>query len=125
MTRKNQKPRRIYHEVFALDDKEDVIMCSSIDLLNEFALSCCNYWFYEMGFQVVYAIHKPKNKRLHIHFAINTTSYLDGKKRHEKREEIIERQALFIMWFAAFIRKAQLRELEQSSYNERNDQQVF
>ena len=103
---KNPSPRRIYHEVFSLGFNEQMVMFNALDLLKNFAQSCCEYYYYEMGFQVIYAIHCSKKDKLHIHFVINTTSYSTGKKRHENNEDFNMRRDLFIRWFSLYYQDA-------------------
>ena len=43
--------------------------------------------FYRSRFQVVFSVHEETDN-LHIHFAINTVSFIDGKKLHEGMEEL-------------------------------------
>lgn len=38
-------------------------------------------------YQVYYGVHEDE-AHLHIHYAINTVSYVDGKKWHKSRKEI-------------------------------------
>ena len=108
---KNQCPRRIHHEVFSLDYEEQRVMLNALDLLSDFALSCCSYYFYEMQHQVVYAIHLPdREKHLHIHFAINTTSYETGRKLHESKYDFANRRAKFKSWFQTYYLRAMERQ---------------
>lgn len=57
--------------------------------------------FYDMGYQVIAATHltRPKEKTdssfMHVHFAGNSVSYVDGKKFHQTNEERVARNNQF------------------------------
>lgn len=74
-----RKGRRIFHEVFSITDYEFEKIGSDMGLVNQIALEMCMEYF-NAGFQVVYAIHWEKSKKLHIHFAVNSISFVTGKK---------------------------------------------
>lgn len=91
-----RKRRRVYHEVFGLQDSEFAELNCDMDVLHRFARECCQV-YYQRGYQVVYAIHwEPFNgKKMHIHFAVNTISFRDGKKWHTSKVDLRERERLF------------------------------
>ena len=102
-----REPRRIWHEILSLDNQEHEIMMNAVFLLIDLAKACCQYYYYEMGFQAAYAVHHADaTKRLHIHFAINTTSCINGKKRHESKNDFEQRRLLFCGWFQTYLRTA-------------------
>lgn len=110
---KNLLPRRVFHEVFSLSECEQAEMVGAMDLLNEFAQSCCSYYFNELGFQSVYAIHLPEEpKHLHIHFIMNATSWQTGKKHHESEMDFNERRRFFQMWFVTYLDRAMKRKYQ-------------
>lgn len=78
--------RRILHEVFSITDREFEDMGCDIALVNRLASELCLEYF-NMGFQVVYAVHWDMEKKLHIHFAVNAVSYRTGKKINTFRKE--------------------------------------
>lgn len=86
--------RRIYHEYFLVSPKEFAAMNGSIEVLNQFAMECCNHYF-QLGHQVVYAIHMDSQKKLHIHFCVNTINFRTGKKWHDNRVILQQRQEMF------------------------------
>jgi hypothetical protein len=56
-----------------------------IEELTEIAQAAANY-FYQKGFQSFYVIHRGSMEDadyLHIHLAVNTVSFLDGKRLYE------------------------------------------
>lgn len=42
--------------------------------------------YYEDKYQIVAAVHEDR-EHLHIHFGMNTTSYLDGSKYHGEKKD--------------------------------------
>lgn len=55
--------------------------------LTEYARECCEY-FFDLGYQSCYAIHYSETERLHIHLAINTTSFRNGYKLRQYPTEL-------------------------------------
>ena len=51
---------------------------------DEFASHVCVYFC--MRYQIVYSVHTD-TQHLHIHFVVNTTSFVDGKRLDESYEE--------------------------------------
>jgi Relaxase/Mobilisation nuclease domain. len=74
-----RKGRRMVHEVFSVADREFGGLNCDMGLLNQIALELCRV-YYSQGFQAVYAIHWDKEKKMHIHFAVNAVSFVTGKK---------------------------------------------
>ncbi len=89
-----RKGRRLYHEVFLLSDEEYCRLCQDMDQVNALAIELCNV-YYQMGHQVVYAIHYEENKHLHIHFVFNSINVVTGKKWHEYKHDVARRERLF------------------------------
>lgn len=83
---KNRGGRRMYHEVFCLDDEEFNGIGCSVTILNQIAMECAKIYF-NLGHQVVYAIHHDEQKKWHIHFAVNSINFLNGKKWHTSMRE--------------------------------------
>lgn len=80
--RGNKFGRRCYHEIYCLNNEfSRKINRSKLDELG-YELSE-EYW--GQGYQVVYGIHQPDKheKRIHIHFAVNTVCLKTGKKWHD------------------------------------------
>jgi hypothetical protein len=73
------KGPRMSHIVFNFTESEMAMMCYDYGLLWSFAEECTQL-FYNIGFQVVFAIHYDPGKRYHIHFAVSTVNFLTGKK---------------------------------------------
>lgn len=71
--------RRMYHETFSLCDKEFESLHYDFSIVNLFAMECCQEYFLR-GHQAIYAVHFEPDKKLHIHFAVNTINFIDGKK---------------------------------------------
>lgn len=86
--------RRAYHEIFCISDDEARSLHMSREELWNFGMECCQV-FYMMGFQVVFAVHWEKEKRLHIHFVVNSINYRDGHKFHTNFAEKEQREEIF------------------------------
>jgi len=78
--------RRILHEVFSIGDREFTDMGRDMARVGRLAVELCQDYF-NMGFQVVYAVHWDSGKKLHIHFAVNAVSFVTGKKINTFRRE--------------------------------------
>ena len=89
-----RKGKRMFHEVFSITDREFGGINCDMKLLNQIALELC-WEYYRQGFQVVYAIHWDKEKKLHIHFAVNAVSFMTGKKFITSAKGNSERERLF------------------------------
>lgn len=74
-----RKGRRIFHEVFSITDDEFKQLGYCIDTVNQMAFEMCMEYF-NNGFQAIYGIHWEETKKLHIHFAVNSVSFMTGKK---------------------------------------------
>lgn len=73
--------RRLYHLIVSFNHLHD-----------EGKIKCIAEDIAEVLFQrhqVYYGIHISK-ENWHIHFAINSVSYVDGKKWHQNRKELLE-----------------------------------
>lgn len=84
----------MYHEVLNLKDEEAKLFGEDMDKLYQFAMACCNL-YYMNGHQVVFAVHFETEKRLHIHFAVNSVNYNNGQKWHTSFEDRNHREAYF------------------------------
>ena len=51
--------------------------------------------YYQMGHQAVFGVHWEPEKRCHIHFAVNSINFIDGRKWHTSMPEIKGREAVF------------------------------
>lgn len=101
---KNRGGRRMYHEVFCLDDEEFNGIGCSVTILNQIAMECAKIYF-DLGHQVVYAIHHEIEKKWHIHFAVNSINFLNGKKWHTGMRESTGRERRFNEILRYFIGK--------------------
>ena len=86
--------RRMYHEVFSLKDCELERLAYAHDILWQVGMECCQV-YYQMGHQAAFAVHWEPEKRCHIHFAVNSISFMTGLKWHTSRPEIKEREGIF------------------------------
>lgn len=73
------KQRRIYHFVVSFSEKIEDVNCIKLVAENLAEI------FWEK-YQVYYGVHEDTTN-LHIHFAVNAVSYLDGKKWHQSKKE--------------------------------------
>ena len=87
-----RKGKRMYHEIFSLLDEEVRGLYYNPYYLYEFALECAK-WYYDQGFQVVFAIHHQS--KFHIHFAVNSINFRTGLKFHTSKIEKTKREQLF------------------------------
>ena len=96
--------RHCYHEVFSFKDL--IILQLDAEWWNSLAFRMSQiYW--ENGHQVVYAVHGPDRGAggLHIHFAVNTVSMIDGRKWHSSFRDRAEREKCFCRIAEAFFRE--------------------
>ncbi len=73
--------RRIYHMIISFKDKKNM------NIVIQAADTVAKRIFKE--YQVFYAIH-TSTKHLHIHFAFNAVSYIDGRKWHKNKKELAD-----------------------------------
>lgn len=85
--------RRIAHEVFLLSSEDLFLLGCNYALIYDMAFAMSSH-YYQQGHQVVFAIHKDKD-RVHIHFAINTINFINGLKWHDSKVIKDEREAIF------------------------------
>lgn len=74
--------RRIYHYIVSFSQSmadANSVKMAAMDIAEIFSGQ----------YQVYYGIHED-TKDLHVHYAINAVSYVDGKKWHKNRREIQE-----------------------------------
>lgn len=82
------KGRQIRHFILSFSHQNEYISPEElIQLGKEIAI------YYELYYQTIWAIHTRPN--YHIHFAVNTVSYQDGRMYREGREDL-ERLAEYI-----------------------------
>lgn len=84
---KNKK-RRIYHMVVSFPEDEN-----NIQLVKQAAKAVATEIF--RRYQVFYGVH-TSTENLHIHFAINAVSYIDGKKWHMNKSDFKDFKAFLI-----------------------------
>lgn len=101
---KNRGGRRMFHEIFCLNDEEFRRIGCSVNILNQIAMECAKIYF-NLGYQVVYAIHHEVEKKWHIHFAVNSISFLTGEKWHTGMRESTGREQCFNEILRYFIGK--------------------
>lgn len=71
---------RLHHEVYMFsDDEMKKLMNFDFRFVIGIAREICNYYF-DSGFEAVYAIHYDLDKHLHIHIVVNAISYIDGRQ---------------------------------------------
>ena len=86
--------RRMYHEVLNLKDVETQRLGNDPNIFFQIGMECCQI-YYQMGHQAVFGVHWEQEKRCHIHFAVNTINFINGKKWHTPMPEIKQREAVF------------------------------
>ena len=55
----------------------------------------CSQIYYQMGHQAVFAVHWEQEKHCHIHFAVNSINFRNGRKWHTTLAEIKQREGDF------------------------------
>ena len=75
------------HYTIHISPTSRIVINNDLMRLNEYAKECCNYIF-NLGYQCVYAIHYSEKDKLHIHLAINTTNYNNGRKLRQYPKSI-------------------------------------
>lgn len=73
--------RQVRHLVVSFSDREEQ---NVMDIIEKIAWEIAGY--YGQSYQVFYGIHN-NSMHLHIHFAINTVSFIDGKMLSEGHED--------------------------------------
>ena len=92
--------RRIYHEVLGFTDEEFEQMWRDYGLVYQIAVECAKK-YYSIGHQVVFAIHHAphnnhgRNSGVHIHFAVNTVNFMNGRKWRSYFQESSNRGQTF------------------------------
>ena len=77
--------RKMYHFVYRFDDYERILVEADIGYAIQIA-SAIGRYFYDTGFQVVYAVHKCE-KGIHLHFAVNSVNYRTGLMFHISKSD--------------------------------------
>lgn len=77
----NQEGVRLRHSVLSFAPNESI----SIEQAKEIAQSCISY--YADSYQIIAAVHEDK-PHPHIHFGMNTTSYVDGSKYRGAKKDL-------------------------------------
>lgn len=90
----SRKGRRMYHEVLNLLDIEAAWLNYDPFWFWKVGIECCQVYF-QLGFQAVFAVHYEESKHYHFHFAVNSISYVDGRKWHTSFLEKNERESIF------------------------------
>ena len=73
--------RQVRHMILSPDPKD----LFTAPMLYELALYVCAY--YGNRYQVFFSVHTDKRTHLHVHFVMNTVSFVDGKKLHDTFKE--------------------------------------
>ena len=92
--------RRVYHMQYSIEE-ESFGQLGCNPSLAAMAFEKMGREFYKSGHQAIVATHlnKPKEESdgafIHAHFAVNSVSYVDGKKFHQTNEEYETRNNQF------------------------------
>ena len=84
----------MYHEVLSLLDYEAEWLNFDPVWFWHVGIECCQVYF-QMGFQAVFAVHYEESKHYHFHFAVNSISFIDGRKWHTSFPEKNQRESIF------------------------------
>ena len=85
---------RVHHEFFLFSEAEQAVLDGKEEYLKRIALQCCEF-YYSNGYQVIYALHRDKKGKIHIHFCVNAINFITGLKWHENLNGVVARNALF------------------------------
>ena len=78
---------RLYHEVLMFSDEEmNKLIVHDFRFVIGIAREICRYYF-DSGFEAVYAIHYDLDKHLHIHIVVNAISFIDGRQYIYKNDK--------------------------------------
>ena len=91
---KGRKGKRLLHETFNIMDIEFEEMGKDFGKVYALAYDCCQY-YYSLGHQVVFAVHYEQDKRVHIHFVVNTINFFNGLKFHNFISDAQRREHTF------------------------------
>ena len=73
---------QIKHFIASFDPKDLFVGPQAVD----FAYRVCAY--YAPRFQIVFSVH-TNTKFMHVHFVVNSVSFVDGAKLHENKAELL------------------------------------
>lgn len=79
--------RHMYHFVLTFSDPEKQAIGCNYSLVHQMSLEIGRY-FYDQGFQNIFAVHDDPQKRVHVHFAVNSVSFLNGIKYHLNHQDV-------------------------------------
>lgn len=96
-----RRGRRMYHEVFSIKEEEFIRMGQNMNVFYHFADQCAQYYF-DAGYQVVFAIHGTNASNLHIHFAVSTINFINGVKWHDSKQDLRVRNEVFNQLLSRF-----------------------
>lgn len=77
----NARGRKMYHFVYSFSPDEEEVIGKDYMLAYQIGQALA-YYFWDQGFQILFAVHDEEEKRLHIHLAMNSVNFLTGKKYH-------------------------------------------
>lgn len=94
----------IFHETLQLNEGDLILLNNDARHIVAYANRCA-YYYYHLGFQVVFAVHWDQDKKYHIHFVGNAVSYIDGHKWQGSYTGIREGQFIYCLnWYSkAFV----------------------
>lgn len=78
---RKKEGRQARHFIISLGEYSEILPYEA----NQLALQVCEY--YSDRFQIVYSVHED-TENLHIHFVLNTVSFVDGKMFSESTSEL-------------------------------------
>lgn len=96
--------RRIVHEIYSLSDQDFIDM--NCEYINVYVVAeLISEYYFKQGHQVLFAIHRDPEKKVHIHFVINSVNYINGKKYHSSKMDLDERKEEFNSIFENEVKK--------------------
>lgn len=90
--------KRIFHETLLLDEEDLTKLNYDIRHIHAYADRCA-YFYYSLGFQVMFAVHWDQEKKFHIHFVGNAVSYMNGHKWVDSYDRIRENHHKYCLWW--------------------------
>lgn len=90
--------KRIFHETLHLNENDLTLLKYDPKHIYAYAYRCA-YYYYCLGFQVMFAVHWNQEKKFHIHFVGNAVSFVNGLKWEAAYKETREEHHKYYLWW--------------------------
>ena len=90
---------RVFHETLHLNESDLALLNYDQTHIYNYAESCA-YYYYSLGFQIVFAVHWDQEKKYHIHFVGNAVSFVNGLKWKRSYTPTRQQHHIYcLMWY--------------------------